>query len=69
MNIRNVRNWAKKIGNRETEIAYKPRSGRPTSSVTDANRDRADELIRGGGQFRILLNISYGSSQGMIAKP
>lgn len=34
-------------GNAKTEFAHKPRSEWPTTSVTDANRERAGELIPG----------------------
>lgn len=72
MDISNVRRWVKKFSNGETEIADKPRSGRPTTSITDANRERAEELIRGDRRITVqsvadALNISYGSAQGIIA--
>lgn len=35
-----------KFENGKTEIENKPRSGRETTSVTDVNRKRADELIQ-----------------------
>lgn len=48
------------------EITDKPKSGWQTTSVTDANPERAKELIRKGRRIRvqdvgIALNTSYGS--------
>lgn len=63
MDISNVRRWVKKFGIGETEIADILRSGRPTTSVTDANREGADELIRGDRRLTVqnvadALNVS-----------
>lgn len=44
--VSNVRHWVKKFKERETEIVDKQRSARPSTSVTDENRHRIDELIR-----------------------
>jgi transposase len=42
----NVHRWMKKFKEGETSIDEKPRSGRPSTTTTDANRQRVDELIR-----------------------
>lgn len=47
MDISNVQRLMKKFKNREMEIAAELRSGRSTTPVTDANRERVDELVRG----------------------
>jgi transposase len=36
----------KKVKEGETSIEDKPRSGRPSTVITDTNRQRVDELIR-----------------------
>lgn len=72
VDISNVTDWVKKFQEEKTEIADKPRSSRPLTSVTDETRQRADELIRGERRIRVqdvadALNVSYGSAQTIIA--
>lgn len=67
-----MQHWMKKFGNGETKIADKTRSGRPTSSATEANLERAGESIRGDRRVTFqnavdALNDSHGSLLGIIA--
>lgn len=71
VDISNVRRWVKKFREGETEINDKPRSGRPSTSVTNDNRQRVDELIRGDRRITIYeiadaLQVAYGSAQSMV---
>lgn len=54
------------------EIREEPRSGRPTTPVTDPNRERADELILRDRCVTFqnvahALNVSYSSATGINA--
>jgi transposase len=42
----NVHRWMKKFKEGETSNEDKPHSGRPSTTTTDTNRQRVDELIR-----------------------
>lgn len=53
MDIRNVQHWVKNFGNGETEIEDKPRSSQPTTSVTDVNREHANQLIPGDRRITV----------------
>ena len=41
-----VRRWVADFKDCRCDIVDKPRSGRPSSAVTEANKQRVDELIR-----------------------
>lgn len=60
--------------NEKPAIEDKPRSIRTTTSVTYLNREGDDELIPGDNCVSVhnvadALYVSYGSFQGIIAKP
>ena len=46
LSYRTVRKWVTEFKGDRSDIVDKPRSGRPSSAVTDANKQRVDELIR-----------------------
>ena len=61
----------KKFKAGETDIADKPRSGRPSTSFTQENSARVDELIRQDRRIIIqeiadAVDVSYGSANSMV---
>ena len=66
-----VRRWVAEFKGGISDIIDKPRSGRPSSAVTEANKQRVDELIRSDRRVTTkdiidVIGISHGSVHNII---
>jgi len=67
-----VKRWVAAFKDGRTDIIDKPRSGRPSSAVTEANKQRVDELIRSDRRVTTkniiyLIGVSHGTVHNIIS--
>ena len=71
-NGRLVRRWVAEFKGGRSDIIDKPRSGGPSSAVTEANKQRVDELIRSDRRVTTsdiieVIGVSRGSVHNIIS--
>jgi transposase len=73
LSFHSVKRWVAIFKSGRTDIIDKPRSGRPSSAVTEANKERVDELICSDRRVTTrfifdMIRVSHGTVQNIISQ-